>query len=98
MWSLGYACTGALFLATAGLLTGRRATTHWTSRAELARLGATVVEERVGRGGKDARVIGEIVAYAAVANQPNAASARGTRQPRRDRVLHALDQPSVVAE
>ena len=45
-------CTGALFLAAAGLLTGRPATTHWTARAELARLGATVVEQRVVRDGK----------------------------------------------
>ena len=45
-------CTGSLFLATAGLLTGRPATTHWSARAELSRLGATVIEERVVRDGK----------------------------------------------
>jgi putative intracellular protease/amidase len=45
-------CTGALFLAAAGLLAGRPATTHWTARDELARLGAVVVEERVVRDGK----------------------------------------------
>ena len=43
-------------------------------------------------------VIGEIADYDAAADQPNAASARGTWQPGRDRVLDALDQSSVVAE
>jgi transcriptional regulator GlxA family with amidase domain len=40
-------CTGALVLASAGLLTGRTATTHWASYAELERYGVTAVDRRV---------------------------------------------------
>jgi putative intracellular protease/amidase len=40
-------CTGSLILAAAGLLEGRRATSHWLALEELGRLGATVVSERV---------------------------------------------------
>lgn len=40
-------CTGSLVLAAAGLLTGKTATTHWAAYAELERLGATPVAERV---------------------------------------------------
>lgn len=40
-------CTGALLLGAAGRLEGRRATTHRTQLDQLARFGATAVEERV---------------------------------------------------
>ena len=44
-------CTGALILGAAGLLKGKRATTHWAAHAELERVGAIPVKARVVRDG-----------------------------------------------
>lgn len=45
-------CTGALVLGAAGLLKGKRATTHWSAIGQLERYGATAVNERVVTDGK----------------------------------------------
>jgi transcriptional regulator GlxA family with amidase domain len=51
-------CTGSLLLGAAGLLRGKRASTHWAQYARLAEFGALVSEERVTRDGKYATAAG----------------------------------------
>ncbi|WP_210588430.1 DJ-1/PfpI family protein [Streptomyces sp. GESEQ-35] len=45
-------CTGSLLLAAAGLLRGRRATSHWLALDQLKRFGAEPMGERVVLDGK----------------------------------------------
>jgi putative intracellular protease/amidase len=45
-------CTGSLILAAAGLLEGRRATSHWLALEELGRMGAEPTSDRVVFDGK----------------------------------------------
>jgi transcriptional regulator GlxA family with amidase domain len=45
-------CTGSLVLGAAGILEGKRATTHWAHRAKLSEFGATPVAERFVEDGR----------------------------------------------
>lgn len=45
-------CTGSMILGKAGLLKGKRATSHWSTRAVLADFGAIPVDARVVTDGK----------------------------------------------
>jgi transcriptional regulator GlxA family with amidase domain len=51
-------CTGALLLAQAGVLNGRRATTHWLARDALRSFGVEVADERYVIDGKLATAAG----------------------------------------
>ena len=49
---LGSVCTGSLLLGAAGLLRGKKATTHWNAINDLEKYGAIPVSKRVVREGK----------------------------------------------
>ncbi len=51
-------CTGSLILGAAGLLRGKRATSHWTALEELRKFGAEPTEERVVVQGKTVTAAG----------------------------------------
>jgi putative intracellular protease/amidase len=51
-------CTGSLILAAAGLLKGKRATSHWLALEELRGLGVDAVSERVVFDGKHVTAAG----------------------------------------
>ncbi len=51
-------CTGSLVLAAAGLLNGKRATSHWLALEELRGLGVDAVPERVVFDGKHVTAAG----------------------------------------
>ncbi len=51
-------CTGAIYLAAAGILQGQDATTHWAWADELERRGARYTEQRVVETGKVITAVG----------------------------------------
>lgn len=65
-------CTGAILLGSAGLLTGKRATTHWLELPRLGEFGAQPTDERVVFDGK-------VVTAAGVSSGIDMALALGAR-------------------
>ena len=55
---VGSVCTGALLLAQAGVLKGRKATTHWLARDTLRAYGVRVTDDRYVVDGKFATAAG----------------------------------------
>ncbi len=73
-------CTGSLILAAAGLLDGRRATSHWLALEELRRLGAEPVAERVVFDGKLVTAAGVSAGIDMALRSPRASPATRSRR------------------
>ena len=81
-------CTGALVLGAAGILEGKRATTHWAFLDRLPELGAEPVTQRVVEDGKVITAAG-VSAGIDMALHPGEQAGRrpgGSGDPARDRV------------
>ena len=80
-------CTGALLLAKAGLLKGRRATTHWAGLELLASLDPTILVQRDTRVVSDGVVTSAGVSAGRTCRSPSSKIYAGARW-RKDRALH----------